>query len=356
TYIRVGNVKADVKIAFNKVGDCLSSEYRFENLSTSDNPAIQFGDSSFVWTFGDSTDPVYTGTAPLNHPYPGPGVYPITLTLTDTNFCNSPVTIDTFVRINPLVKAQFVTPAGGCAPYTAIFDNTSLAGQTFDWDFGDGSTGNQANPTHDYPTPGTYVVKLTAHDESTCNKISDTSMTITVSAKPVAGFSYTPVVPVQNKPNIFTNLSTGGVRFNWLFGDGEGLIKTSMDTALHQYNTTGAYHPCLVAINQFGCTDTTCQDIVVDILPLLDVPTAFTPGKFGRNAVVNVEGFGIGQLSWKIYNRFGQKVFETNDRRVGWDGRFNGQLQPMDVYTYTLDVIFTDGKKTRKTGDITLIR
>jgi gliding motility-associated-like protein len=92
------------------------------------------------------------------------------------------------------------------------------------------------------------------------------------------------------------------------------------------------------------------------VLPLLDVPNAFTPGRFGENAVVKVVGFGITRLNWNIYNRWGQLVFTTTDRKQGWDGTFKGVLQPMDVYTYTLDVEFSDGKKLKKTGDITLLR
>ncbi|MBK6635538.1 MAG: gliding motility-associated C-terminal domain-containing protein [Chitinophagaceae bacterium] len=91
-------------------------------------------------------------------------------------------------------------------------------------------------------------------------------------------------------------------------------------------------------------------------MPLLDVPNAFTPGRFGQNAVIKVAGFGIGSLSWKIFNRWGQVVFSTADKDQGWDGTFKGALQPMDVYTYVLDVEFTDGKKLRKTGDISLLR
>ena len=86
------------------------------------------------------------------------------------------------------------------------------------------------------------------------------------------------------------------------------------------------------------------------------MPTAFTPGRFGVNGVVSIKGFGIGKLDWKIYNRWGQLVFQTSNFKEGWDGTFKGKLQPMDVYAYTLDVEFTDGKKARKTGDITLIR
>lgn len=92
------------------------------------------------------------------------------------------------------------------------------------------------------------------------------------------------------------------------------------------------------------------------VIPLLDVPNAFTPGQEGRNAIIKVEGFGITRMSWKIYNRWGQLVFESASKNFGWDGRFKGKLQAMDVYAYTLDVEFSDGKKLRKTGDITLLR
>lgn len=359
THVRLGSVHAVVDYKYDKAGPCTSNAYDFTIQASSNPPGHPFdNDSSFIWDFGDATTPEYAGpTPPVHHVFPGPGVYPVRLTLLDTNFCNSPLNIDTLVRVNPIVRAQFETPAHGCAPYDAVFNNTSLAGQTFDWDFGDGSPiSHEQNPTHSYPVPGTFVVRLTAYDPTTCNLKHDTSTTITVSSKPTSAFYFTPVTPIQNKPNIFTNQSIGAVRFIWLFGDGEGVIKNTMDTVLHQYNASGSYNPCLVAINEFGCPDTSCQTLQADILPLLDVPNAFTPGKFGRNATVRVEGFGIDQMSWKIYNRFGQKVFETNNRKSGWDGTFNGQLQPIDVYTYTLDVIFVDGKKYRKTGDITLIR
>ena len=88
----------------------------------------------------------------------------------------------------------------------------------------------------------------------------------------------------------------------------------------------------------------------------MDVPNAFTPQSGDVNSKVFVRGFGITRVKFAIYARWGEKVFETNDKRIGWDGRYKGQLLPMDVYAYTLDVELADGKKVRKTGDITLIR
>jgi gliding motility-associated-like protein len=139
----------------------------------------------------------------------------------------------------------------------------------------------------------------------------------------------------------------------WNFGDGESSTAFS---PTHQYNATGTYQATLYAFNAADCVDSLTQDVPIVIVPLLDVPNAFTPGRFGENGVVKVKGFGIGTMNWKIFNRWGQVVFATSDRTQGWDGTFKGALQPMDVYTYTLDVEFTDGQKLRKTGDISLLR
>jgi gliding motility-associated-like protein len=258
--------------------------------------------------------------------------------------------------VSPLVKAQFTTPSTGCAPYTAVFDNTSLAGQTFSWDFGDGSTSTDVNPVHEYTNVGSYHVTLIAVDSNTCNIADTTSMDINVYPLPIANFSVAPIPPEVNKPAIFTNLSSGATKFIWNFGDGESVTKTTTDTVSHQYNATGTYNACLIAINDYGCTDTVCKAVDALVNPLLDVPNAFTPGRFGTNAIIKVNGFGIAKMNWKIYNRWGKLIFETTDRRLGWDGTYKGEIQPMDVYAYTLDVEFTDGKKLRKTGDITLIR
>jgi gliding motility-associated-like protein len=61
-------------------------------------------------------------------------------------------------------------------------------------------------------------------------------------------------------------------------------------------------------------------------------------------------------MRWRIYNRFGNLVFETSNRNQGWDGRYKGVILPMDVFAYTLEVEFTDGTRATKKGDITLLR
>lgn len=352
--IRVRDDKANLAFDPVKLPPCESLSYRFDNLSTSP-PTKPFASNSFTWDFGDGTR-VKSGLGSITHAFAAPGTYKVRLILTDTNYCNSPDSLEQELRIAPNVDARFETPPTGCVPYNAVFNNTSLAGQQFSWDFGDGTTSTQTSPTHLYNTVGTYRIRLIAIDSATCNVIDSTEKTITVHPNPTADFTFTPTTPQVNTPTIFFNQSTGGIRYKWIFGDGDSVIKTTTDTVLHQYNFTGTFNACLVVFNQFGCTDTICKPVQSLIQPLFDVPNAFTPGRFGKNSTVRVEGFGIAKMTWRIYNRWGQVVFETNNRKAGWDGTFKGQPQPMDVYAYTLDVEFSDGTRARKTGDITLIR
>lgn len=350
--------KANLAWSYFKTIPCpdLSLGYTFVNSSTATKP---FTDTSFIWDFGDGTRIGPIGQLPdQQHTFAAPGVYPVRLILNDTSYCNFPDSLEVMVRISPLIKAQFETPATGCAPYEAVFNNTSLGGQTFIWDFGDGSTSSEVNPTHLYQTPGTYTIMLTATDPNTCNVTDDTTYTITVNAPPTASFTYTPIPPIENTPNIFTNTSSpDAIRFSWSFGDNtDSLRTTSRAPVQHQYDETFTFPVCLVVYNQAGCADTACQDVSAIVSPRLDVPNAFTPAQNNNANKIYVRGFAIGKMHFTIYNRLGQKVFETTDKNQGWDGRFKGVMQPMDVYGYTLEVEFTDGTRATKKGDITLIR
>jgi len=351
--IKVGDNVVIPNFIFTKIPPCQSLTMQFTNTSTVNFGS--FGPRSFVWDYGDGTAKDTVGFNPSRlHTYAAPGTYLVKLYIFDTTFCNSPDSIVKTIRLNPLVKAQFTTPARGCAPYTALFENTSLAGTDFLWQFGDGTTSTNPSPTHLYANPGIYQVRLIANDTSTCNR-TDTSafFTITVVPKPTASFTWSPNPPQENTPVNFTNTSIGATRYLWNFGDGESSTQTNPS---HQYNATGTYNAALIAFNDDNCTDTFNLDVNVIVIPLLDVPNAFTPSQEGRNAIVKVEGFGISKMSWKIYNRWGQLVFESSSKNLGWNGTFKGKLQAMDVYAYTLDVEFSDGKKLRKTGDITLLR
>ena len=352
--LRVRNDKADLSFVETKLPPCTSLAYQFTNTSSAPKP---FTSNSFRWDMGDGT--VFTsGKNSFSHTYTAAGTYLVKMVLIDTNFCNEPDSIVKQIRIAANVKAQFSTPAQGCVPYNAFFDNTSLGGQNFTWNFGDGSPlSNEVSPTHLYANTGNYVVTLIAIDAGTCN-ISDTNtFTLRVEPVPQSGIDFNPNPVPTNEPVNFVNLSANASRYKWLFGDGMSLETIRMDTVVkHLYNASETYNACLVAFNPAGCSDTACINVPITIIPGLEVPTAFSPNGDGRNDRIFVKGFGLAKINWKIYNRWGELVFFTNDYLGGWDGTFNGKSQPQDVYHYVVEVEFFDGKKGTKKGDITLLR
>lgn len=356
--IRVGNNEAFLDFKATKISACNEPQfrYRFDNLSTAPN-APAFTNNSFEWDFGDGSPRVKAGLNPVTHTYVSEGTYNVRLILTDPNYCNAPDEDTLQLRIAMNVRARFELPPAACAPFNAQFNNTSLAGQQFFWNFGDGSTSTEISPEHLYAVPGTYTITLIAVDSSTCNISDTTRYTLVVSDKPAANFTAAPQPPEVNTPVTFTNLSSqDAVRFKWLFGDGDSVVTTSRQPVSHEYNSTGTFNACLIAYNQYDCTDTICKPVQTLIDAAVDVPNAFTPASSDGNNIVFVRGFGITKMRFTIWNRWGQKVFESNSKQVGWDGKYKGVLQPMDVYAYTLDVEFFDGKKVTKKGDITLIR
>ncbi len=356
-HIRVGDLQARLAATYSKLPPCTAFKYQFNNISTT-AASRPFTDTSFLWIWGDNSPGIVSGLASLNHTFPGPGSYKVKLVLKDTAYCNNPDTLLLDLEVAENVDARFETPATGCLPYTAGFRNTSIAGETWEWDFGDGSPRSIVfEPTHLYSLEGPYTIMLIATNPNTCN-IKDTArFTINVFKKPIPDYTFSPNPPIQNTPTIFTNNSfPEAIRFKWVFGDGDSLLTTSRTPVEHQYNATGTFNACLTGYNAAGCDSTICQQVRAVIFPLVDVPNAFTPLSGDVNSVIYVRGFGIGKMTFNVWNRWGQKIFETNNVKQGWDGKYKGAVQPMDVYAYTLNIEFTDGTKGIKKGDITLIR
>ena len=352
--LRVRNDRADLAFDEIKLPPCTSLAFRFTNTSTALKP---FASNSFRWDMGDGT--VFSsGNTSFTHTYAAPGTYQVKMVLVDTNFCNEPDSLVKQIRIASNVTARFTTPAQGCVPYLARFENTSLGGQTFIWDFGDGSPpSNEVSPSHLYNSTGNYLITLTAIDAASCNISSTTSFQMRVEPNPDAGIDINPNPVPENEPVNFVNLSNGASRYLWLFGDGFTLQTFRRDTIVrHLYNATDTYNACVVAFNPAGCSDTACIDVTVKVVPSVDVPNAFSPNGDGKNDRIFIKGFGIAKINWRIFSRWGELVFFSNNPLQGWDGALKGKLLPQDVYHYILDVEFSDGKKTIKKGDITLLR
>ncbi len=109
---------------------------------------------------------------------------------------------------------------------------------------------------------------------------------------------------------------------------------------------------------EYGCPAKDTIDLYVLEDALLDIPNAFTPGVPGSpNNKFNVVRHGLAELSYfRVFNRWGQKIFETADINEGWDGTFNGTDQPVGVYVYTVEAVTTTGRVWKKQGNVTLVR
>jgi gliding motility-associated-like protein len=112
----------------------------------------------------------------------------------------------------------------------------------------------------------------------------------------------------------------------------------------------------LVVTYNKGCTATASIQINANGTPPIFIPNGFTPNGDGVNDEWQVFGTGIKDIKATVYNRWGEKVFESDDQSQGWDGTYRGQAQPPGVYVYLVDVVYLSGEKVTKHGSLTLIR
>lgn len=112
----------------------------------------------------------------------------------------------------------------------------------------------------------------------------------------------------------------------------------------------------VTATTEHGCSVSDSIDVLVKET-VIDIPNAFTPNGNGTNSIFKPSKRGIANLkSFNIYNRWGQKVFETTNIEQGWDGTLSGKEQPIGVYIYTIEAVTDAGKIFTKQGNVTLIR
>jgi gliding motility-associated-like protein len=87
------------------------------------------------------------------------------------------------------------------------------------------------------------------------------------------------------------------------------------------------------------------------------VPKAFSPNRDERNDKLYVRSLHIAELKYfRVFDRWGNKVFETNDQSEGWDGIYHGKMMNPGVFVYGLEAVCTNGKKVQLKGNVTLIR
>jgi len=154
----------------------------------------------------------------------------------------------------------------------------------------------------------------------------------------------------------FTNESLGAINYLWDFGDGNTTTATS---PIHTYLDSGAYSVKLLAYNaDFTCADSvTYGPFVVISDGKLFAPNVFTPNEDTFNDTWRIFGEGITAYDLRVYDRWGQLVFETQSPENGWDGtRRGGRAAPEGVYVYAVKVQFAGEVPFESQGTVLLVR
>lgn len=183
-----------------------------------------------------------------------------------------------------------------------------------------------------------------------CGNTLTASSLVTVRA-PSVDFTY---YYVENRTLQFKSAASSDVvAYFWDFGDGENA--TDKDP-LHTYQDTGYYTVTLIVTNLYGCTDTAVQVVYAYPDFVFYIPNTFTPNLDGINDVFSGKGVGFTGYQMRIFDRWGEEIFYTNDYYRGWDGTYKDERCQLGVYAYKIELVTPPGKQYTYVGHVNLIR
>ncbi len=229
-----------------------------------ENEPVQFTNTSVnlqgtVWSFGDGT-PLDSSSFSPSHYYSQSGQYPVAMIgVAASTGCRDTIVLSANVVSIP--NASFIiNDNDGCAPFTVDLLSSSTGGNYYVWDLGNGDTVTGYHASYIYLQTGTYSINLTSIDNNGC--ADDTSFnSVIVYPVPVSDFQY-----VQNAPCtiptqvLFTNTSIGASNYGWNFGSYG--VSPQQDPTLN-FNSAANFNASLIAINNYGCSDTISRPIKV---------------------------------------------------------------------------------------------
>ena len=312
------------------------------------------GGSTYTWLLNDVTKyPTNTIDTFSTAQY---GNYALVV---NDGFCNSVKSDAIFIKeLNiPVYTLKY-------NPYSCIQGNLVINSNAKDqknvylnWDFGDGKTFSQAQPvSHSYDKIGTYQIKLSVKNDY-CPKyeyqLNGDSVRV-VAPLPPSKFTLF-VLADQDTLLSPKKIDSGYIQYKWT--PSFNLSNPLIPNPLFRANRSIEY-----VLNRVdpvtGCFINDVYFIDVSNAIVVSIPKAFTPNRDNLNDVLKIEyGAGLKTFNFfRIFNRFGKIVFQTNSITDSWDGRFNGLDQEMDAYTYLIDYVTYKDEHITKTGSFILLR
>lgn len=319
----------------------------FTNLTTV--PAGFTTTYTYVWNFGDGSSNS-TATSPT-HVYSTGGNYSVTLTATSAEGCIAD-SVKIFNKFFPAPFANYtVSSTAICQGVESIFTDTSIAPGSsisqWSWNFGDGSTSTVRNPRKTYTAAGIYPVNLQVTTPEGCT--SDTIIDVTVYVQPKIDAGPDRVVPDGTTIQLQPVVNDTTLSFLWTpstYLNNPAILRPTLTPVFSQtYKLTA-----------IGAGDCTASDTVrIIVLKSLNIPTAFSPNKDGTNDVWNVRYLAdYPGAVLEIFNRYGQIVYRSVGYSTPWDGTMNGNILPVGVYYYIIDL--KQPGNTKISGSVTLLR
>jgi len=216
------------------------------------------------------------------------------------------------------------------------------------------SDSTSADPTVEQPE-STVAYHLTVTDANGCSSVNPAITTVVVTPPPkvFAGDDTSVVIGQPLQLNAVDVDSSGFTSYAW--SPAQGLSDPNIADPTTVVTAEITY--TVVATTPSGCSAT--GTIVIEAVTTIDiiVPNAFTPNNDGHNDILKVITFGIQSLKYfRVYNRWGQLVFNSSNEGVGWNGSISGQPAPTGAYVWMAAGVDYQGRPMQKEGTVLLIR
>lgn len=345
------DMKADFVLDYDT---CVAEKVKFEDASESETGVILTWD----WEFDDGD---FSNIQDPNYLYETPGTKTVTLTTSDLNGCSNEIEKEFDYYPAPPVVVVEPNAFAGCSPANIIFNNLSTPIDTsYDvmWDFGDGTFGTNVNEVHDYDEVGVYSVAIEITSPLDCQVSREYPFWIEVLPAPVADFSFTPEQPEGNDVVVqFTNESTDAISWQYIFDNESTVYQPNPN---YVFDTIGEHVIELIALHPSGCPDTIVKSLLIRPTSSFFIPNAFSPNGDGVNDLFRGKGNVelIEDFYIEIYARSGERVYNSDEITLGWNGRIDneGRELPPDVYVYKYSYKDADKVRIEEQGVITLVR
>jgi gliding motility-associated-like protein len=288
-----------------------------------------------------------------------------TYTATVTDQCQDNASGDVVVDIYDLPEVSFEADnLTGCVPQEITFTNTTPANQVGSncyWTINGQDIIGCNEITYEFNSPFCYDVTLTVESPEGCSNSEMYNDYICIDDDPIANFTYTPndLTIIKNVADLI-NTSVNATDYIWTI-QGQGTTNEVNPTvAFNGLQEAQDVTICLEAISEYGCTDEICADITINDEFTIYVPNTFTPDddQYNQNFVPQLSpSIELKEYQLIIFNRWGEVLFESFNYKVGWDGKYGGNLVKDGTYVWQIKLIEGSSRNERfYTGHVNILR